>query len=265
MATLAIGDIHGEYRVLRKLLAENRLGATDRMVLVGDLIGRGKSGHDVLRWAADQGDKIQIVLGNHDLHLLGTYYLQLPINDPAKRSILEAYDAAELCAWLRRRPLALALAHCNALVVHAGPWHSWDLPATLCAAQEFGDAIAAEDPKPALQSMYGNSQDRWDERLAGEARLQAIANILTRMRTCRADGSINMSYRGLPNEAYGAGNMTWFDYPDRKLRSMLIVCGHWSALGLTMRSDIAMIDTGCCYGGPLTGLWIEDRRLVTAN
>ena len=70
------------------------------------------------------------------------------------------------------------------------------------------------------------------------------------------------SYRGQPGEDLPAGACAWFDYPLRRHRELFVVCGHWSSLGLTLRPDVAMIDCGCCFGGPLAGLWAEDRRLV---
>ena len=85
------------------------------------------------------------------------------------------------------------------------------------------------------------------------------------MRCVNVDGSISWLYRGQPAEDIPPGTCPWFDYPLRKMKDYFIVCGHWSSLGLFMRNDIAMIDTGCCFGGPLTGLWLEDKQLVFAN
>ena len=265
MATLAIGDIHGEYRVLRKLLAAAKLKSGDNLVLVGDLVGRGAAGADVLRWAADQGSRLTAVLGNHDLHLLWAYYLRQTCTDLTKQKIIEADDARELCDWLRSCPLALSLEHCDALVVHAGVWPAWDLACTVQEAQELSATLAQEDPVPGLEDMHGSEHCRWDAQLAKPQRMQAVANILTRMRTCRADGSADLQYVGLPGEQYRPGSTAWFDYPRRWLQNMRIICGHWSSLGLMLRADVAMLDSGCCFGGTLTGMWVEDRRLVAAG
>jgi hypothetical protein len=40
-----------------------------------------------------------------------------------------------------------------------------------------------------------------------------------------------------------------------------MVCGHWSTLGLTMRTNLIGLDTGCGRGGKLTAVGLEDRAV----
>ena len=55
-------------------------------------------------------------------------------------------------------------------------------------------------------------------------------------------------------------NPSWFDlYEDDKL----VVFGHWAALGGVWRRNVVGLDTGCVYGGRLTGLLLPERRLVS--
>jgi bis(5'-nucleosyl)-tetraphosphatase (symmetrical) len=53
----------------------------------------------------------------------------------------------------------------------------------------------------------------------------------------------------------------WFDSPPRAAGAARIVCGHWAALGLVLRDDLAALDTGCAWGGKLTALRLEDGRI----
>ena len=67
MRILLVGDIHGCYWTLQKLLARMEYDAlNDRLILLGDLVGKGAHDEKVLGWACD--NNIECVLGNHDLY-----------------------------------------------------------------------------------------------------------------------------------------------------------------------------------------------------
>ncbi len=261
MATLAVGDVHGQLDDLRSLLSRAKPSPGDRVVFVGDLVGRGPDSVGVLREVASMGDAAEAVLGNHDLHLLRA---RVPGAAPRRDTdgILDHPEGEGLCDWLLRRPLAVAVPEADAVVVHAGAWPSWDLDALLGLSAEAQRAFSGADRDRALVGMYGSDEDRWDCGLEGGRRLQAIVNVMTRMRAVTAGGAIDWSYRGMPGEPLPDGSVPWFDAPGRALGATAVVCGHWSTLGLYVRRDVAMIDTGCCFGQPLAGLWIEDRKLV---
>jgi bis(5'-nucleosyl)-tetraphosphatase (symmetrical) len=42
---------------------------------------------------------------------------------------------------------------------------------------------------------------------------------------------------------------------------MTIVCGHWSTLELKLAPNLLMLDSGCLWGGTLTAVRLEDRRV----
>ena len=42
---------------------------------------------------------------------------------------------------------------------------------------------------------------------------------------------------------------------------MTVVCGHWSTLELQLAPNLLMLDSGCLWGGPLTAIRLEDRRV----
>ncbi len=71
MATWVIGDIHGCWQTLQALLERIAWDRSrDDLWLVGDLVNRGPSSLEVLRWAFSNRERLTAVLGNHDLHLL---------------------------------------------------------------------------------------------------------------------------------------------------------------------------------------------------
>ena len=44
--------------------------------------------------------------------------------------------------------------------------------------------------------------------------------------------------------------------------SKLVVYAHWAAQGLKIKKNSIGLDTGCVYGGCLSGLWLPERKLV---
>jgi diadenosine tetraphosphatase ApaH/serine/threonine PP2A family protein phosphatase len=67
--TLVVGDLHGCYDELTALTARVGLGASDRLVCVGDLVVKGEKSREVLElFMSDR--RYSSVLGNHDRALL---------------------------------------------------------------------------------------------------------------------------------------------------------------------------------------------------
>ena len=121
-----------------------------------------------------------------------------------------------------------------------------------------------------LGLLFGNRPDRWDDGLAGDARLRAIVNVLTRLRYCSRDDRIDFDAKdapptsGSPTASFPAppaGFEAWFDFDDRRSRDSLVVFGHWSTLGVMVRDDVIGLDSGCVWGGALTAIRLEDRTL----
>ena len=82
---------------------------------------------------------------------------------------------------------------------------------------------------------------------------------MTTIRTLERDGSL-CEHTDTPESA-PAGCRAWFSYPDRAQRDSTIVFGHWAALGLRLGADWLALDSGCAWGGPLTAVRLEDRRV----
>jgi hypothetical protein len=66
--TLVVGDLHGCYDELLALVASVNLGASDRVVCVGDLVSKGEKSREVLELFMTDG-RFSSVIGNHDLAL----------------------------------------------------------------------------------------------------------------------------------------------------------------------------------------------------
>jgi bis(5'-nucleosyl)-tetraphosphatase (symmetrical) len=263
MAIYAIGDVQGCLAPLERLLGEIGFARSrDRLWFVGDLVNRGPDSAAVVRFVRELGDRAIVVQGNHDLHLLA-----LAAGHAKRRAddtfddLLAAPDREALLDWLRFRPML----HVDDeyVMVHAGLLPSWPVGKAEELAAEVEAELRAKRYKLFLAELYGSKPDAWHDGLRGMDRLRVIVNAMTRMRFCTADGVMDFRVKGEVEKA-PPGFMPWFDVPARKARGATIVCGHWSALGLRLRPDLLALDTGCVWGGALTAIRLEDRRLFQA-
>ncbi|MEQ1439620.1 symmetrical bis(5'-nucleosyl)-tetraphosphatase [Fontimonas sp. SYSU GA230001] len=263
MATYIVGDIQGCRASLERLLDLCRFDpGRDRLVCTGDLVARGPDSAGVLRLVRSLGASASSVLGNHDLHLLG---LAQGIGKPGDglADVLDAADAGELLAWLAEQPLAWRDPDTATLVVHAGVLPRWSADQTLALAAEAQAVLRDADARRRfLPRMYGNHPAHWDETLTGADRWRVVINALTRLRYCRADGSMDFHHKGAPG-TQPAGLLPWFAVPARASRDTTLVFGHWSTLGRIEWPQWGVwgLDTGAVWGGPLTALRLDDREL----
>jgi bis(5'-nucleosyl)-tetraphosphatase (symmetrical) len=250
----AVGDIQGCAPSLRALV--KKLPADSKMIFLGDLVNRGPDSLGTLRFLKrlQEDQRIECILGNHDLHLLAIDAgLRKTKGLDTVQSILDAPDRAELIDWLRHRPMALS--NGKVLAVHAGVLPQWDLQQTLECAQEVEKALRKKSYKSFLANMYGNTPRRWSSSLRGYERLRVITNALTRIRFCTPTGSMEFeSKEGFKDGPQGY--IPWFKTPKRKTQDFLIYFGHWSTLGLLQQQNIIGLDTGCVWGGKLTAMEI---------
>ena len=153
----AIGDIHGSWDKLRRLIArceQHADGRSAKFVFLGDYIDRGPESSDVIRFLierqSDQGDSVVTLMGNHEAMMLGV------LDGSMKRSIwleqggaatLQSYGVADVrdlpsahLDWLR----SLQLTHDDGqrFFVHAGvdpdlPLDAQSEPALLWIREPF--------------------------------------------------------------------------------------------------------------------------------
>lgn len=260
MATFAIGDIQGCYREFIELLDLIHFDPKeDKLWLVGDLVNRGPDSLAVLRFVKELKEAVTMVLGNHDLHLLmvAEGFSRLHRNDTLQ-GILNASDRDELLYWLRQQKLLHIKG--NYVMIHAGLLPSWSVIEAAKLAKMLETELQGEDFHQFCSRMYGNQPDHWDDRLEGYDRLRVVINAMTRMRVCTPDGKMDFAFKGQLKDI-PPGYLPWFDAPDRASREAVIICGHWSALGLHMRNNLLALDTGCLWGGSLTAIRLEDRKV----
>jgi bis(5'-nucleosyl)-tetraphosphatase (symmetrical) len=261
MATYAVGDIQGCYHELEQMLELVEFdNHTDKLWLVGDLVNRGADSLSVLRLVKSMGNAAITVLGNHDLHLLAVAAGVAELNQSdTLDEILDAPDRDELLTWLRQQRMLHV--QDNFVLLHAGLLPGWDVEQAQQLAHEVEQALRGDSYVPFLEKMYGNKPNHWDESLTGYNRLRVITNSLTRMRICTVKGEMQFKFKGEPGDVPEEGYLPWFDVPQRASADATVVFGHWSALGLIIKSNVIALDTGCLWGGALTAIRLEDRKV----
>lgn len=263
MATYAIGDLQGCYDPLARLLDYLDFSPErDRLWFVGDLVNRGPQSLEVLRFVKGLGHAAVTVLGNHDLHLaMQAAGFGKANKEDTLGAILAAPDREDLLSWLRAQPLF----HVEGgwAMVHAGLLPAWNVAQAQALSDEVSAALTAPDYLDFLANMWGSEPDAWHDGLAGWDRLRVVVNAMTRMRFVTPDGRMEFRAPGAkgPPERGPAGCLPWFDAPGRRSADHAIVCGHWSALGFRQTDRLLALDSGCLWGGSLTAVRLEDRRV----
>jgi bis(5'-nucleosyl)-tetraphosphatase (symmetrical) len=265
MATYAIGDIQGCHDSLQRLLADCAFDPEkDRLWLVGDLVNRGPKSLETLRLIKSFGKSALTVLGNHDLYLLmvaegGAKYRA---KDDTLDDVLNAPDREELLDWLRRQPLCHTEGeYC---LVHAGLLPQWTAKRARELAREVEAKLQGKDYREFILNLWGSEPAAWSDDLKGWGRLRVIVNAMTRMRFCTKKGVMEFKAKGKLLNA-PEGHLPWFDVPGRKSADAVLVTGHWSALGLRITSNQLALDSGCLWGGHLTAVRLEDRRIFQVD
>ncbi|MCO1333466.1 symmetrical bis(5'-nucleosyl)-tetraphosphatase [Microbulbifer sp. OS29] len=263
MATYAVGDIQGCYAAFQRLLKQVKFRPDrDKLWIAGDMVHRGDDSLSTLRFLYQHRQQVTAVLGNHDLHLLALAHGAKPLSEKEHdlAKILTAKDADRLLNWLQSLPL---LVHKKGYtMVHAGIPPTWSVTKAQKLASEVHQALADEAmAKAYFYGMYGNEPHCWDDHLIGIERLRVITNYFTRMRFCKADGTLDLINKKGVQTSHG-DYQPWFSFADRKSKNDKVIFGHWASLeGRTDTENVYALDTGCVWGGSLTAMRLDDEAL----
>ena len=254
-----IGDVQGCAEPLARLLAQ--IPAHADIWFCGDLINRGPDNLGVLRQVRALGSRARVILGNHDIHLLGVAAgVRAPGRSDTLDDILLSPDCEGCLNWLRQWPLA-HFEH-GILMVHAGVMPQWSLKQVLQYSDEAHALLASDGYVEHLKTLFGSSPNYWKNSLRGAERTRAIINAFTRMRVCAPDGAMDFQFKGEIGDVPD-GLLPWFRLPQRKTADQAIVFGHWSALGLHCENNTICLDTGCVWGQKLTAYHYPSGEVIS--
>ena len=259
MSLYAIGDVHGCYSQMRRLLDQISFDPTiDELWLAGDLVNRGKDSLQTLRFIKQLGEKAHTVLGNHDFHLMRFVAGFSKSNDAGIQAILNAPDCDELLDWLYHRPLVKIDHKRRLILVHAGVFPQWDLATLETLADEVAEQIVnASKRHYFLQNLYGDSPLYWNENLSAMERLRTTVNVMTRMRYLGiSDMRLDFSETGAPQNA-PSDLQPWYTFDNPHTQEYTLLFGHWAAQGFMRINRYIALDSGCVWGNQLTAVRLD--------
>ena len=259
LATYVVGDLHGCYRTLKRLLKKIDFDEeADRLWLAGDLVNRGPDSLEIVNWARrrsqSMGKRFRFVLGNHDVHLIaylegiGSWRHGLAFEQFLD---LKRRKRTELLDWLRCQPLMIEkkVAGRRFVLVHAGLLPSWNLETARERARSTEQLLATGG----LDAVRAAPAQRRD------------LDVFTRIRCCDAKGR-PVDFAGPPEKA-PKGVLPWFAHPKLVLgEKATVLFGHWAALGhrsgkLPNGGRFVALDGGAGWGRRLYALRLDDGEL----
>ncbi len=267
MSVWAIGDVQGCYAALRCLLKEIRFNdQCDRLWFAGDLVNRGPKSLKTLRFIYKLRDNCDVVLGNHDLHLLAVAHGVRPITrKDTFGDVLESKHRDKLLNWLQCQSLMHVDESLRFAMVHAGIPPVWTLQQAHGYAQEIEGVLKSRRALEFFTAMYGDTPSCWGENQNDDERWRVITNYLTRMRFCTMGGMLDLQDKSSIRSDRPGFN-AWFDYFDCHQEGVQLVFGHWAALqGNTGVEGVHALDTGCVWGGQLTAMNLETGERVACS
>ncbi len=240
--TFVVGDVQGCVDELSDLLAAAQfVRGHDRLISVGDLVNRGPESLAVLRLARELS--ADVVLGNHELHLLAVAAGLRSNGKDTFGDVLAADDRDEMIDWLVARAEPLVLVR-DFVVVHAGFPPGFHLPDD---ARDVNDAVRE------AWVGGGTLREKVETILADRT-----VRSLTRLRYCDSAGRVPDDEDAVDPEGF----LPWFAH---RAPGPRIAFGHWARLdpARAVRPDLRFLDTGCVYGGSLRGWLVEEDRVIS--
>jgi len=253
-----IGDVQGCYDTLQKLLniikfSEDR----DRLFFLGDVVNRGKKSLETLRFISSHKDNVNMVLGNHDFHLLMcTITSHKPNSKDTFLDIIEAPDKNNLIDYMITRPLLIEQQ--GFLLVHAGIPPQWSKNEAFIHAELVQKQLQGDNVEHFLSKMYSNKPKNWSNNLDIEQKSRYTINALMRMRFCKSNGELEFAHK-MDTDKAPNGYKAWFLHENRILKDREIVFGHWSTLRDINTKNIYPLDRGCFWGDSLDAMRLDDR------
>ncbi len=255
--SFVIGDVHACLDELKQLLRKiDYRREHDRLVFVGDLVGRGPYPLETLEFVRDLGSSCVNIMGNHDLALITQANQSKLVSDAL--SGFHGQQSQELgqrwqdaIDWLAGSPFLYDDQVHGVIVTHAGVPPQLTLTEAIGLARDLERQIRKDGVRAMTSMLSGPLHTDWSSVTSADERMRYAAMGFTRIRFCHPSGSIDLDHRGAPG-SQPLHLHPWFQmrHPDLDDNRVLIF-GHWAALGFHRAEKALCCDGGCVFGGAL--------------
>lgn len=253
MSTYVIGDIHGCFDGLNKLLETIDYNAkNDTLFFLGDLINKGPNSLDVLTWLMQQ-QNCHTVLGNHDLYIIHSIINKIHSKNTTATSLMNEPNAIE---WLLQQPLLIE--HKDCFFCHAGIHPKWSNSNISDILNHQHDFINASN----LNDFY--SQPSWQRAPVYDNPFFIMA-ALTEMRFLNRQ-DLSLEPGSTDNVSDDPNKIAWFDITCINHTPKHVYFGHWARLSTIVNNNSTCLDGGYVYGEKLLCQRLDDgKRFSVTN
>ena len=247
MRHLIVGDVHGCFEELMLLLEKTGYNPSlHKLILLGDLINKGPDSFKVLSWVRAQ-QKIHCSLRKRNKR-------------PFRReSQLYGKNKHNIASTDRK---TAPVSHVEALIGN----------------HELKFMVALENQHTlsgALEKLRQDMGEKWREWLSWmknwpiyieeEDFLAVHGGIVPGEHPSQSKKEYLVNIRYWDGEGKDMNNPTYPPWHECYTGSKLVVYAHWAQQGLKVKKNSIGLDTGCVYGGKLSGLWLPDRKLTQVS
>lgn len=250
---ILIGDVHGHYTKLRKLLRKlNFNRRTDHVLMLGDFIAKGPDSIKVLEFAID--NKIDCIFGNHELYVLQNYaqfhQLDAPrfVNDKSDISVESLFNEnPEYLLAKKLQPHHVDYINSCLVIKKLGkvPLHKRNEDGSL----KYSNGVA----------VHGGL--RWDLPFDEQDSEKCLE-----MRSY-----IGPDFNESTDDPFEENAVSWSKIWNKKQKelskedSYVVYYGHDARRGLKLKKYSKGLDTGCYKGGRLTAMVLWNEKFPTSK
>lgn len=227
-----VGDVHGQYAELMRLV-EGEMGGLDArttLVLLGDVVSKGPDSARVVRFILENRERVKCVLGNHDLAVL--FALVNPRLDGRELLPLRFGDLQFIPQDLSRvKKMHVEIAR-ELGFLEARDW-------------ALHSSLALQFTLPTGETLYGCHAGM----LPGDfEQTTPSVHSLTEMKFVDPQDPSHTAKDKFP------GGKHWYKLWDDVREPVTVLYGHDAKRGLNLRPHTKGLDSGCVKGGQLSAL-----------